>query len=100
MDMLSNYLSCIDFVLREDEELTAVLKVVHSVCHCCARLHTDERSVGTACHVALVWLVVLEAMCHDCLSLACCEYVGTKSYDASRRDFELYVDAIIALGFH
>ena len=99
MNVLADHLSGIHLFLREDEELAAVLQVVDGIGDGCARVHRDHRAVRPAFHVALVGLVVLEAVGHDGFALAGCEHVGAQADDAARGDFELDVHAV-ALGFH
>ena len=63
------YLTCIHFILRINEELTAVLKLVDGISEGCTAFHGNHGTVATAFDVTLVGLVFLEAVCHDGFSL-------------------------------
>ena len=63
------YLSGIYFVLRIDEELTAILQLVDSVSKGCTAFHGNHGTVAATFDVTLVRLVFLEAVCHDGFAL-------------------------------
>ena len=69
MHVLSHYLSTIDILARVDEELATILQLVDGVSVGIARLKGYHRTIGAALYVALVWLILLETMRHDCLAL-------------------------------
>ena len=83
MHVLTHHHAGINLGLRIDEELSTVLKVVNGVGHRSAGVHRNQRAVRTAADLTLVWLVVLESMRHNGLSLAGCQHVGTQTNDTS-----------------
>ncbi len=81
--MFTDNLSGIDFLLRVDEELTAVLKVVNGIGKSSAGLHGDHGTVCAALDVALVGLVVLVAVSHDGFAGRSGQDIGAKTDDAA-----------------
>ena len=99
MNVLAYHLTCVHFLTRINEELAAILQLVDRVSIGCAGLERNHRTVHTACNLALVRLVLLEAVGHDSLALARCEHVGAQTDNAARRYIELDVYAV-AEGLH
>ena len=99
MHVLAHDLSGIDLLLRIDEEASAVLELVDGVGEGSTRLHGNHGTVGASFDVALVGLVLLEAVRHDGFAGRCREDVRTQSDDAARGDVELDVDPV-ADGLH
>ena len=97
--MVAYYLSCIHFVLREDEELAAVLKFVDSIGESSSALHSNHRTVAATFYLALVWLVAFKTVSHDRFSGRCCQYIGTKTDNTARRHIKLNVYTV-TLCFH
>ena len=97
--MFANNLTCIDLVLRLDEEATSVLKMVDCISISITALKRNKGAIDAAIDVALIGLVFLETMCNDSFALTCCEHVRPEAYDAATRDEELDVDAF-ALTLH
>ena len=91
VDVFAHHLSGIDFVLRVDEEAATVLQVVDGVGKGRAGFERNHGAVLPAGDVALVRLVVLEAVGHDGFALRSGEHVGTQPDDAARGDVELDV---------
>ena len=81
--MLTHHHSGIHLSLREDEELASVLQVVDGISYGRTRVHGNHGAVGSSADFPLVWLIVLESVCHDGFSLACGEHVGSESDDSA-----------------
>ena len=91
--------AAIDFLAGLDEETAAVQQLVHRIGHGLARLQGDEGTVDPHLDVALVGLVVLEAMRNDGLTLGGGEQVRPQAHQAARRDLELQ-ERPVATWFH
>ena len=94
MHVLTHHLSGIDLFLRIDEELATVLKMVDGVGIGIAALQGNHGAVDPALYLPLVGLVLLEAVCHDCLALRCCKHIGTQTDYSTRRHVELNVHTV------
>ena len=99
LGVFAHYLSGIDLILREDEELAAVLQLVESVCKGGASLLGDDRAVGAAHDVALPGFVGEELVGHNGFASRSGEHVGAQTDDAARWNLELEV-LTVALGVH
>ena len=84
----------IDFVLRRDEELAAVLEVIDGVGKGRAAFEGDHRAVAATRNVALIGLIFLETVRHDGFALRGGEHIGAQTDDAARGDVEFDVDAL------
>ena len=80
--VLADYLTGINFFLREDEEAAAILKLVDGVGVGCSGLKSDKRAVGAPFDVAFPGLLVEEAVRHDGLSGRRCQNIVAQSDDA------------------
>ena len=83
MDMLANHLTGIDFLTRIDEELTAILQLVDGISIGSTRLHSNHRTVGTTDDLALIRLILLEAVSHNSLALRSGQHIGTQTDDTT-----------------
>ena len=83
MDVFADDLTHIDVLTGVDEELAAVLQLVDGIGESIASLEGYHGAVDTTLDVALVGLVLLEAMGHDGFALRGCEDVGAESDDAA-----------------
>ena len=92
--MLADNLTCIDLILRLDEETAAVLQMVDGIGVGITALQGNEGAVYASVYVALIRLVFLEAMGDDGLALTGREHVCAQANNAARRDEELDVDAL------
>ena len=92
VNMFAHYLTAVNLFTRIDEELATILKLVNRVSIGCTCLHCNHRTVHTAYYLALIRLILLEAVSHNGLALACCEHVGTQTDDTTRRNVELDVN--------
>ena len=99
MHVLAYHLSRVDFLSRVNEEFSPVLQLVYGVGVGGARLHGYHRAIRSALNVALVRLVLLEAVSHDGFALGGGQDICAQSDDAPGRYFELYVHPV-ALRFH
>ena len=97
--VLADNHAAVDLLARLDEEPAAVQKLVHRVGHGLARLQGDEGAVDPHLDVALVGLVVLEAVRDDRLALGGGQQVGAEAHEAARRDLELQ-ERPVAARFH
>ena len=97
--MLTYYLTCINILAWIDEELSTILKLIDSISKSVTGIHRNHRTVYSALNLALVWLILLKAMSHDCLALTGSENIGTKTDDTTRRNIELDVYTL-ALTLH
>ena len=91
--------AAVDFLAGLDEEAAAVQQLVHRIGHGLARLQGDEGTVDAHLDVALVGLVVLEAVRNDGLALGGGQEVGTQAHQAAGRDLELQ-ERPVATRFH
>ena len=67
--MLADNLASVNLLARLYEEPAAIEKLIHRVSNCFASLQRDQRSIGSHVDISLVWLVILEPMCNNGLSL-------------------------------
>ena len=88
-------MSGIDLFLRVDEELAAVLEFVQRVGIRCTGFHGDERTVVTFYNLAFPRLVLQEAVRHNCLAGTHVHHVGTHTHDATARNGELQMHAVV-----
>ena len=81
MHMLTYHLTYIHLFSRINKEFSSILKFVDGISVCCACFHGNHRTVKTASDIPLVWLIFLESVSHDSLSLTGCEHIGTQADD-------------------
>ena len=86
--VLSHNLSSVNFFTRVHEELASVEEFVHGVCDSLTCFEGNERTIGSVFDIALIWLIILKSMSHNCFTLRCCKKVTSESHQASGRDFE------------
>ena len=91
--------AAVDLLTGLHEKAAAVQQLVHGVGHGLAGLQRDQGTVDTHLDVALVGLVVLEAVCHDGLALGGGQEVRPQAHQAARGDFELE-ERPVAARFH
>ena len=83
MGVFPYYLTCIYFVLREDEELTAILQFIDGIGKSSSAFHCDHGAIGTAFDFSLVRLIFFKTVCHDSFTGRSGQYVGTKTDDTT-----------------
>ena len=83
VNMLTNNLAAVNLLTWVDEELTAILQLIDGVSIGSTCLQRNHATVGTAGNLALVWLILLEAVSHDSLTLRSSEHIGTKTDDTT-----------------
>ena len=83
MNMLAYHLTGIDILTGIDEELAAILQLIDGVSEGIAGIHGDHGTIDAALDLALVRLILLEAMGHDGLALRGGEHIGTQTDDAA-----------------
>ena len=81
--------AAVDFLARLDKEAAAVQELVHRIRNGLTRLQGDEGTVGAHLDIALVRLIILEAVRDNRLALAGGEEVGAKAHETAGRDLEL-----------
>ena len=95
LGVLPYYLTGIHLILREYEEAAAVLKFINGIGVGRACLHRYQRAVGATLYLTLPWLIFKEAMRHDGFTGSGCKHIVAKTDDATRRDMEFNVDAVV-----
>ena len=83
MHMLTDHLSHIDVLTWIDEELTTVLQLINSIGEGVTRLQGNHRTIHAALNLTLVRLVLLEAVCHNGLTLRSGQHIGTQANDTA-----------------
>jgi len=83
MRVFAYYLSCINFVLREDKEFTAILQFVDGISKSCSAFHSNHRTVRTTFDFSFVRLIFFEAVCHDGFAGRGSQYIGTQTDDTA-----------------
>ncbi len=83
MGVFSYYLACIYFVLREDEELTAILQFIDGIGKSSSAFHCDHGTIGTAFDFSLVRLISLKRCAMIASTGRSSQYVGTKTDDTT-----------------
>ena len=99
MNMLAYDLTQINLIARINEELSTILQLIYRISKGGSRLQGNHTAINTAHDITLIWLVLFEAVSHDSLPLTGCQYVGTQTYDATRRHVKLNVHTL-SLTFH
>ena len=78
---ITYHLSCIDFILREDKEFTAILQFVDSISKSGSAFHGNHRTIGTTFDFSFVWLVFFKTVCHNSFTGRGGQHIGTKTDD-------------------
>ena len=79
MNVLANHLTHIDILTWVDEELAAILELVDSIGEGITCLEGYHRTIHTTLNLALIRLILLEAVRHDGLALRGCQHIGAQS---------------------
>ncbi len=83
MNMLTYDLAAVNLLTWVDEELTTILKLIDGVSVSGTCLQGNHATVAATANLALVWLILLEAVSHDSLALRSRQHIGTKTDDTT-----------------
>ena len=83
VNMFANHLTEIHLFTWVDEEFTTVLLLINRISKGSTRFQCNHRTIHSTCDIAFVWLVFLEPMRHDSLTLTGRKEIGSKSDDTT-----------------